>query len=111
MPAAIEVPLRMEEGVMRVGQSRVTLQAVVADFKRGASPEEIAHHYPALTLLDTYLVVSYYLDNQAEVDAYIEEQYALAEAARREYETEFPPNDDLRQRLLKALAERRQQSE
>lgn len=104
MPAAVDVPLRMEDGVIRVGKTRVTLQAVVADFHRGASPEEIAHHYAALSLSEVYLVIGYYLQNQAEVDAYVREQRALADAARREYQAEYP-NDALRARLLAALDE------
>jgi uncharacterized protein (DUF433 family) len=110
MPTAIDVPLRTEEGVIRVGKTRVTLQAVMADFHRGASPEEIAHHYPVLTLSEVYLVIGYYLQNRDEVDSYVREQYTLAGEARREYQAEYP-NDALRQRLLAALAERRKQAE
>jgi uncharacterized protein (DUF433 family) len=89
MPTAVDVPLRMDEGnVIRVGNTRVTLQAVIADFHRGASPEEIAHHYPALNLSEVYLVIGYYLQNLAEVDAYVQQQRQLADDARRAYETD-----------------------
>jgi uncharacterized protein (DUF433 family) len=65
MPTALNVPLRLEEGDgVRIGNTRVTLQAVIADFHRGASPEEIAHHYSALNLSDAYLIVGYYLQNR-----------------------------------------------
>ena len=71
-PTAVNVPLRTDEGdVIRIGNSRVTLESVIADFHRGVSPEEIAHHYSALSLSDVYLVVGYYLQNRAEVDASI----------------------------------------
>jgi uncharacterized protein (DUF433 family) len=87
IPTAVNVPLRLDEGdVIRIGNTRVTLQAVVADFHRGASPEEIAHHYPALNLSDVYLVVGYYLQNRAEVDEYVRQQRQLADEARRAYE-------------------------
>jgi uncharacterized protein (DUF433 family) len=110
MPAAVNVPLRMDEGdIIRVGNTRVTLQAVIADFHRGASPEEIAHHYPALNLSDVYLVVGYYLQNRAEVDAYVRRQRHLADEARRAYESEYP-NNALRERLLAHLAQQRNQA-
>ena len=110
MPTAVDVPLRIDEGdVIRIGNTRVTLQAVIADFHRGASPEEIAHHYSALNLSDVYLVVGYYLQNRAEVDTYVRRQRRLADEARQAYEADHP-NDPLRERLLAQLAEQRKQA-
>jgi uncharacterized protein (DUF433 family) len=104
-PTAIQVPLRSDEdGVVRVGQTRVTLQTVIADFHRGASPEEIVHHYPALKLSDTYLVIGYYLEHRDEVDEYVRQQRDLAAQARNEYET-LHPQDPLRAKLLAKLAQ------
>ncbi len=103
---AVDVPLRTDNGgVIRIGQSRVTLQAVVADFHRGASPEAIAHHYPVLSLSEVYLVIGYYLQNRAEVDDYIQQQRQLAAEARRNYEADHP-HDPLRERLLAELEKR-----
>ena len=100
MPPAVEVPLRMDEGgVIRIANTRVTLQALVADFHRGASPEAIAHHYSALNLSDVYLVVGYYLQHRAEVDAYVLRQRQLADEARRVYEAD-QPEDRLRGRMV-----------
>jgi uncharacterized protein (DUF433 family) len=110
MPTAVSVPLRVDEGdVIRIGNSRVSLQAVVADFHRGASPEEITHHYPTLNLSDVYLVVGYYLQNQAEVDEYVRRQRQLADEVRREHESNYP-NDPLRERLLAHLEKQRKQA-
>jgi uncharacterized protein (DUF433 family) len=50
LPTPLSVPLRTEEGVIRVGNTRVTLSAVIADFQRGAAPEEIVKHYSALNV-------------------------------------------------------------
>ena len=109
-PTALHVPLRIDQGdVIRIGNTRVTLQAVIADFHRGASPEEIAHHYPALNLSDVYLVVGYYLQNRAEVDDYVRRQRGLADEARRMYEEDYP-TDPLRERLLARLEEQRKQA-
>ena len=110
LPPAVEVPLRMDDGgVIRIGTTRVTLQALVADFHRGASPEEIAHHYSALNLSDVYLVVGYYLQHRADVDGYVRQQRQLADAVRRAYEADHP-DDPLRARLLARLEEQRMQT-
>ena len=109
MPPAVEVPLRTDEGgVIRIGNTRVTLQAIVADFHRGASPEEIAYHYSALSLSDVYLVVGYYLRERIEVDAYVRQQRMLADEARDAYEVDHS-DDPLRARLLTRLEEQRRQ--
>jgi uncharacterized protein (DUF433 family) len=110
MPPAVEVPLRMDDGgVIRIGNTRVTLQALVADFHRGASPEAIAHHYSALNLSDVYLVVGYYLQHRAEVDAYVRQQRQLVDEARRAYEAD-QPDDPLRARLVARVEEQRRQT-
>lgn len=103
LPPAVDIPLRTDEsGVIRVGETRVTLQTVIADFHQGASPEEIVHHYPALNLPDVYLVVGYYLQHREEVDGYIRQQRELADEARRAYEAQHP-QDPLREKLLARL--------
>lgn len=99
-PITIDVPLhRDKDNVIRVGKTRVALRTVIADFHRGASPEEIVHHYPALTLSEVYLVIGYYLQNKEEIDAYIREQQALSDHARQEFESELQYT--LRTKLLK----------
>jgi uncharacterized protein (DUF433 family) len=101
-PLAADIPLRENDGVIRIGQTRVTLQTVIADFRQGNSPEEIVHHYPALTLSDVYLVLGYYLQHRDEVDEYVQQQRVLAEQARQNYEAHYP-QDPLREKLLARL--------
>jgi uncharacterized protein (DUF433 family) len=91
-PAAIDVPLQPDEhGTIRVGGTRVTFEAVIADSQRGATPEEIVHNFPALCVADVYYIIGYYLSNQAEADAYIQRQNAESERIRREWEAEHSP--------------------
>ncbi len=109
IPAAVAVPLRTDaDGVIRVGQTRVTLLSVIADFHRGASAEEIAHHFPALSVSDVYLVIGYYLQRRDEVDAYIRQEMAVSKQMRQEMADVFP-NDSLRAKVLAKLATRKQQ--
>jgi uncharacterized protein (DUF433 family) len=93
------VPLRADaHEVIRVGQTRVTLDTLVAAFCAGATAEEIAQRYPSLDLGDVYAVIAYYLHHRAEVDAYLE-QRRQAEQVRREHEARLDPAG-VRERLL-----------
>ena len=79
-----------EHGVYRVGDTRVMLDAVVAAFHEGHSPETIHQQYPALSLEAIYGSIAYYLAHAAEVDAYLRRQDA--EWARRRARTEAKPS-------------------
>lgn len=65
-----------EHGVMRVGQTRVMLDGVVAAFDQGHSAETIREQYPSLSLEDVYGAIAYYLGNQGEVEEYLKRQEA-----------------------------------
>lgn len=94
------IPLAMDQdGTMRVGGTRVTLDTVVAAFKKGATAEEIVFQYPTLDLADVYAVISYYLRNTSEVEAYLQQQAAEAGEIRRQMETLYDPSG-IRDRLL-----------
>jgi uncharacterized protein (DUF433 family) len=71
-----------EFGVLRVGNSRVMLDSVVAGFRQGHSAETIAQQYPALSLEDVYGAIAYYLANQAEIDQYLRRQDDVWKQAR-----------------------------
>ncbi|MEZ4706029.1 MAG: DUF433 domain-containing protein [Caldilineaceae bacterium] len=75
------VPLQADQNnVIRVGNTRVTLDTVVHAFEQGHTAEEIAAHYPALRVADIYAVIAYYLNHQTEVQAYLQQQTkAIAE--------------------------------
>ncbi|MFQ5707942.1 MAG: DUF433 domain-containing protein [bacterium] len=94
------VPLRTDkDGVVRVGGTRVTLDTVVATFNEGATAEEIVQQYPSLELADVYAVISYYLRNHSEVEAYLQKRHKQAEEIRKQNEARFDPHG-IRERLL-----------
>jgi uncharacterized protein (DUF433 family) len=65
------VPLRVDEhGAIRIGNSRVTLDVIIAEHKRGASPEENAEEYDTLELADVYTAIGYYLRHAGQVAVY-----------------------------------------
>ncbi len=88
-----------EDGVIRVGGTRVRLDTVIGAFHNGCTAEEILLKYPALQLTDIYAVITYYLWNRADVDAYLEARRQRADEVRRENEARFPPQG-VRERLL-----------
>lgn len=87
------------DGVVRVGNTRVTLDTVIAAFREGATPETIAQQYPALTLADVYAVIGYYLHHRPEVHVYLQHREQAATQIRQESEARFDP-DGVRERLL-----------
>ena len=95
-PAPIEAD---SHGIVRVAETRVTLDTVVTAFLEGCTAEEIKEQYPSLKLSDIYLVIGYYLSHQNEVDAYIEERQRQAAIIQKEAEQRFSPVG-IRDRLL-----------
>jgi len=87
------------DGVVLVGQTRVTLETIVTLYKQGASAEGIAEQFSSLDLADIYAVVSYYLRHKDAVEAYIQEQQQRSDQIRAENERRFPVQG-LRDRLL-----------
>jgi flavin-binding protein dodecin/uncharacterized protein (DUF433 family) len=94
------VPLRAgEEGTVRVGGTRVTLDSVVAAFREGETAEGIKQRYPTLNLDDVYLVIGWYLRHRNRVDAYLARREGEAARLREEIEVYFDPAG-VRDRLL-----------
>ena len=94
------VPLVMDEaGVARIGNTRVTLDTVIAAFSEGATPEEIAQQYPTLSLPDVYSVLGYYLRQRTEVDKYLRQRQKQTQGVRKQNELRFDPHG-VRDRLL-----------
>jgi uncharacterized protein (DUF433 family) len=100
-PATVSVPLRvLEDGTIRVGQSRILLELVIHAYWRGATAESIVESFPSLKLEDVYPVIAYYLQNRDQIDAYIRQADAEGEQKRQEAEKRDPELIGLRERLL-----------
>jgi uncharacterized protein (DUF433 family) len=94
------LPVQMDKnGVLRVGETRVTLDLVVFAFQQGSTAEEIAQQYTSLDLADVYGAISYYLRHRAEVERYLEKREREGEDLRRQIEARFDPQG-VRERLL-----------
>ena len=66
-----------ENGVMRVGDTHVMLDSVLAAFEKGHSPETIRSQFPSLSLEQVYGAITYYLSHRAQVEEYLRRQDAL----------------------------------
>jgi uncharacterized protein (DUF433 family) len=52
--------------------TRTPVRAIVEMWRMGYAPEEIPFHLPYLTIAQVFDALSYYSDNQAEINHYIE---------------------------------------
>lgn len=97
------VPLvRDQSGRLMVPGTRISLDVLVADFKRGKTPESIHDAYETVSLADVYAVFAYYLRHRTEVEAYlVEQEHAGAEIQARIEAAD--PAEGLRARLLARL--------
>jgi uncharacterized protein (DUF433 family) len=91
-------PLRMDEdGAVRVGNSRISLDVIVEQYENGMTPEEMVRAYDGLALADAHSVIAYYLRHGDQVRAYLERRQAEGESQREKIEAERPrvPCDEL----------------
>src|SRR5258708_4629912 len=63
--------VEQRDGGYYIVGSRVSLDSIVYEFLRGASPESIAQSFPVLRLEEVYGAIAFYLANQKEVDDYL----------------------------------------
>jgi uncharacterized protein (DUF433 family) len=70
------------DGYIRLTGHRIGLQDVVYYFNQGFSPEMLLDTFPTLSLPLIYKTIGFYLENQEEVDAYIQECEAEMERQR-----------------------------
>jgi uncharacterized protein (DUF433 family) len=80
-----------EHGGMRIGNSRVMLDSIVAGFEQGHSPETLQQQYPTLSLEEVYGAITYYLAHTDEVHTYLQRQAELWEAWRAKSATRSSP--------------------
>ena len=70
----LELPdflMRNRHGEIRLTGHRIGLLHLVDRYNQGFSPEAILCDYPSLSLALIHKVIAFYLENQAEVDAYV----------------------------------------
>ncbi|MFO0966626.1 MAG: DUF433 domain-containing protein [Gemmataceae bacterium] len=82
-------PLRVDDtGAIRIGESRVTLDALLQYWRAGMKPEDIARGLDTITLADVHGALAYYLRHQSELDDYLRRRNDDAESLRETIESE-----------------------
>ena len=98
-------PLKLwDDGSIRVGSSRVTLDSVVHEFTGGATAEQIQDDFPSLSLREIYGAISYYLEHQTQIEDYLHQREQEATRVRAEVE-DRPRADALRRRIRERSAQ------
>ncbi len=87
------------KGVIRIGQTRISLETLIDAFTKGATAEEIVQQYPTLRLADVYQVIGYDLHHSEEIEKYLSERKSIAESVRQMNETRYDPKG-IRDRLI-----------
>lgn len=107
-PATINVPLRTDaDGVIRIGNTRVTLITIVDSHRAGDTPEEIHESFPTIPLEDIYAVLTYYLHHRTEVDNYIHQVEESAQRLRGQIAAEHPEIFEAQEKFKRLIEERR----
>ena len=79
-----------EEGSIRVGNTRVTLDLLVEQYENGMTPEDMVRAYDTLVLADVHAVIAYYLRHSDDVRAYLTQREEEAATLRAKIEAEYP---------------------
>jgi uncharacterized protein (DUF433 family) len=75
--------VEQKNGGYYVADTRVSLDSVVYEFRRGAAPETILRSFPLIGSLErVYGAITFYLAKQQEVDQYLQQQEGLRETMR-----------------------------
>jgi uncharacterized protein (DUF433 family) len=72
--------VEIHNGGYYVAGTRIGLDVVTFDFRRGRSPEAIFEAYPSIgSLAKVYGAITFILEHPAEVDAYLKDQERILE--------------------------------
>ncbi|MCI0376780.1 MAG: DUF433 domain-containing protein [Gemmataceae bacterium] len=85
-------------GYIHVTGHRIGLQDLVHFYNEGHSPESLLDVFPTLSLAVIHKVIAFYLENRAEVDAYVASSEAEMER-QRAIAPRGPDVAELRRRL------------
>jgi len=78
--------VEVRNGGYYVAGTRIGLDVVVYDFRRGRSAEAIFEAYPSIgSLAKVYGVITFILEHSVEVEAYLKDQDRILEEIKAQY--------------------------
>lgn len=75
--------VEQRDGGYRVAGTSISLDSIVYSFLDGQTAEGIAQAFPLLTLEQVYGALAFYLANQSDIDAYLQQARADFESLRQ----------------------------
>lgn len=95
--------VRDDGGVLRVEPHWFKVRLLIGEHVYGDDAEQIAAAHPPLTLAQAHMILAYYYDHKAEIDAELAERERQADELRAEIEERQGPHPARdRLRTLKA---------
>ena len=85
-----ETYVRQREGDWYVADTGVPVYAIIAMWQQGYSPEEIQISFPAISQIEAYETILYYLKHRREMDAYFRASDARFQQLKAETEARNP---------------------
>ncbi len=94
------VPLAQDAtGMIRVADTRVTLDTLVEQYRAGATAEALIERFPVLSAADVHAALAYYLRHRDEVDNYLADQARQAESVLAALGGKHRPWAEVKERL------------
>jgi len=94
--------IEARNGGYYVAGTRIGLDVIARDFRRGRSPEAIFEAYPSLgSLAKVYGAITFILEHPADIEAYLRDQDRVFEEIQQEY----PMPQDMIDRFERAKKE------
>ena len=95
--------VEVHNGGYYVAGTRIGLDVVTADFRRGRSAEAIFEAYPSIgSLAKVYGAITFILEHSAEVEVYLKDQERIFE----EIKTQYPMPAEMIERFERVKSER-----
>jgi uncharacterized protein (DUF433 family) len=80
-----------QDGVLRVGNTRVSLEVVISAWRQGKTAEQIQQSFDTLALADIYAAITYYLNHRDEVEKYLQTSQQHAQQTQNWTEARCDP--------------------
>lgn len=100
-----EILKQEPDGTIRVKGSRITLDTLIALFKRGETLSAIRDAFPSLSRAQITQTLHWYLNNKENAEDYFERRKVEADALRKQIESD-PQYISLRKILRKRFEQR-----